>query len=71
VASEWSQWISSCEVEGFSLEAEGLENGARVDLTSEKGHENTKISVLNHHYPDSKNEWPTGGPPVTPSGFGH
>jgi hypothetical protein len=31
-ASEWSQCVFSCEVEGFSLEEEGLENGDWVDF---------------------------------------
>jgi hypothetical protein len=28
--------VFSCEVEGFSLEEEGLENGARVDLKQKR-----------------------------------
>jgi hypothetical protein len=38
--------VFSCEVEGFSLEEEGLKNGARVDLNIKnaikKGHKNTR-----------------------------
>jgi hypothetical protein len=34
--SEWSQCVFSCEAEGFSLEEEGLENGARVDFQHQK-----------------------------------